>query len=140
MSQLKVIKLINGDEIIGYIDDGAIKDRQDDDGEDYSVSNLIFIKGAMRVIQEYDRKSRGHSMFLIDWMPSAKSNVLPIPKDKIITMDSPQDAVEDHYLELKMGEMDEEQEDSEAMTDEELQKQAHLEILKKTNFDDDDMN
>lgn len=135
MAELKILKLINGDEIIGYIDDGSYKDNNEDD--EYSVRNLIFIKGSMRIVQEYDRVSRGHSIFLVDWMPSSKSNVLPIPKDKVITMASPQDSIQQHYLELQIGDMEAEEED---LLDKELQREANLQLLKKTQFDDDDMN
>jgi len=135
MADLKVIKLVNGDEVIGYVDDGAVKDTNDE-GEEYTVRNLIFIKGPMRVVQEYDRKSRGHSIFLIDWMPSCNSNTLPIPKDKIITMDTPNESVIEHYAELMVGRLDEEDREEE-LNKVELKKQATLEILKNLKTDDD---
>ena len=131
-ADLKIIKLISGDEIIGYVEDGSTKDIRDD--SEYTISNIIFIKGPMRIIQEYDTKTRGHSLFLVDWMPSGKSNMLPIPKDKIITMDSPQEAVEDHYLEIMTSKMG-----SEDFDEEEEKKKANLELLKHTKFEDDDM-
>lgn len=134
MSQLKVLKLVNGDEIIGFVDDGRDRLREDDE-EGLTTDNLIFIKGPMRVVQEYDRGGRGHQLFLIDWMPSGASNMLPIPKDKIITMDYPAVSIEEHYIEL-MGVEEEIQE----LTHEEKKKQANLEFLKKKEFKDDEMN
>lgn len=135
MSHLKVLKLVNGDEIIGFVDDGRGRPRLDDE-DGLTTDNLIFIKGPMKIVQEYDR-TIGHQLFLMDWMPSGCSNTLPIPKDKIITMDDPGSSLEEHYLELMGTNADD---NLVKISPEEKKKRANIELLKKTKFTDGDMN
>lgn len=130
MSELRVLKLVNGDEVIGYVDNTT----QTPHIPDTSV-NLI-IRGPMRVIQEYNPKSHGHSLFLCDWMPSAKSYQLPISKDKIITTAVPKDDLAKHYLEIMthraISEIN--------LTKEDLVNEDNLRLLRQTKFTDDEMN
>lgn len=136
MSELRVLKLINGDEIIGFVEDGINKNEE---LEDLTVDHLLFVKGAMKIVQEYNKETRGHSIYLVDWMPSARSAILPIPKDKVITMDFPQDVIEEHYLELMTFTFEVyDAEQKEALTPEETKKIKALEKLKSHKRSDDD--
>lgn len=136
MSELRVLKLINGDEIIGFVEDGINKNSE---LEDLTVDHLLFVKGAMKIVQEYNKETRGHSIYLVDWMPSARSAILPIPKDKVITMDFPQDVIEEHYLELMTFTFDVyDTEQKETLTPEETKKIKALEKLKSHKRSDDE--
>lgn len=97
---LKVLKLSNGDEIIGFIQDGSKTELKD---KSISLDHMIFIKSPMKIMQDYDETVKSHVIFLIEWFPSGRSSSLPIPKDHIITMDTPKNSVEDYYYDV-MGE------------------------------------
>lgn len=130
MNSLKVLKLLNGDEVIGFIEDGNNRISPEDE---VSLSHMVFIKGPMRIISKYDETVKSHALYLVDWMPTASSNVLPLPKNHIVTMDTPNASVEEHYLSI-MGEKFPEEE----LTEEEQRQLELYEQLINHQFDDED--
>lgn len=129
--ELKVIKLTNGDEIIGFIQDGSHKDT---DNDEITLSHMIFIKGAMRIVQQYDESVKGHTLYLVDWMPTGQSQVLPIQKSHILTLDVPNMAVEEHYYTIMEERFPEDKIDTA-----EIKKQEQLQQLRTHKFSDDDI-
>lgn len=141
MSQkLKVIKLINDDEIIAMVQDGS---ELKDVGDGYTTDNLIFVSAPLKIISEYAKETRTHALFLSDWVPAIGDQSLPIDKQKILTLGSPTKDLEDHYFEVLLARQLEysnnlsKSSDNIDSSDDEFSKLK--ELLKNTDYDDDDL-
>ena len=97
---LRVLKLINNDELIGIVEDGA----QQIGDDDYTYDNLLFITNPMKVVTEYDKVNKVHALYLIDWIPSIRESIFPIDKQKVLTLGDPNPDLEKHYVDLVMAE------------------------------------
>lgn len=126
---VKVLKLITGEEIIGILYDGA--DEEQEDG--FSMEHLFFVKSPMKVVSEYDHLKKNYALYIIDWIPSVSDETIPLDKSKVLTLGNPVQELEEHYCEMMLVKMETELTEDEKR-DAELQK-----MLKKHNFDDDDM-
>jgi len=126
---VKVIKLITGEEIIGILYDGS--DEEQEDG--YSMQHLFFVKGAMKVISDYDHIKKNYALYMIDWMPSTSDETLPIDKANVLTLGNPVQDLEDHYCEMMLIKMEKE------LTEDEKREVELQKMLKKHKFEDDDM-
>lgn len=142
---LKVIKLVSGDEIIGVVQDGA-SEASDDEG--YTLDNLLFITNPMKIVSEYDPTAKVHALYLIDWIPAIKDTVLPLDKQRVITLGDPNKNLEAHYIDLvlmdKLYEKLTEAEEKSALEDdlspeERDEKRKLTDKLKKHKFEDDDI-
>lgn len=143
---IKVIKLTTGDEIIGVVQDGAT---QASDDENYTLDNLLFITNPMKIVSEYDSSAKVHALYLIDWIPAIKDTILPLDKQRVITLGSPNKSLENHYIDLVVMDKlyhkltnEEELEnplDDDASPEEKEEKRKMTEKLKKHRFDDDDI-
>lgn len=143
-TNLRVIKLVTGDEIIGSVRDGAAESSDD---ESYTLDNLVFVSNPMRIISEYDAKSKVHALYLADWVPAISDSTLPIDKQKILTLGTPNKELEAHYIDLllaqslleslypKEGDVEASSNQQEESTD----PPNVLDKLKKHKFDDDDI-
>lgn len=140
-ANLRVIKLTTGEEIIGTVVDGINEASED---ENYTLDNLIFVTNPMKIVSEYDSKSKVHALYLIDWIPSIADNTLPIDKQKILTLGTPNKDLESHYIDIILAQSllesvyskEYDESDTEPKT---TNKKDTLEKLKKHNFDDDDI-
>lgn len=139
---LKVIKLINGDEIIGVVRDGADEISGD---ENYTLDNLLFVTNPMKVVSQYDTVNKVHSLYLVDWIPAIKDNTLPIDKQRVLTLGDPNKSLETHYVDIVLAEHlynhladGEDIDPNETLED--IEKKRDLKNkLKKHKFEDDDM-
>lgn len=131
-SALKVLKLVNGEELIGMIQDG--RDMEPEDG--YTTENLLFINGPLKITCIYDKETRTHSLYLSDWVPSIMDDSLPIDKNKVLTLGNPTMDLEEHYYQLLLAsQIMQEEANNRSDTEKKLDK-----MLKNHKFDDDDMN
>lgn len=143
-SSLKVIKLVTGDEIIGVVQDGATEVSDD---ENYTLENLLFITNPMRVISEYDAKTKVHALYLADWIPSIADPTLPIDKQRVITLGNPNKDLEAHYIDIILAQKlleevyasENESDDSDKKALKSADTTELVEKLKKHKFDDDDI-
>lgn len=142
---LRVIKLVTGDDLIGTIRDGAEQASED---ENYTLDNLIFITNPMKIISDYDAKAKTHSLYLMDWVPAISDITLPIDKQRIVTLGTPNKELEAHYIDILLahrlldeiynpdGSLEEQPSD----TDEsDIKEHDLVNKLKKHKFDDDDI-
>jgi hypothetical protein len=97
---LKVVKLITGDELIGTIRDGATEVSDDDN---YTLDNLVFITNPMKIISDYDAKTKVHALYLSDWIPAISDLTLPIDKQRIVTLGTPNKDLEAHYIDILLA-------------------------------------
>lgn len=140
-TNLRVLKLVNGDEIIGTVRDGA---NETSDDENYTLDNLVFVSNPMRIISDYDAKAKVHALYLADWVPAISDSTLPIDKQKILTLGAPNKELEAHYIDILLAQSlldsfypkDGEAQEGDAPQEE--QKDV-LDKLKKHKFDDDDI-
>jgi len=142
---LKVLKLITGEELIGIVQDGRdVADTEDG----YTHDNLLFITGPLKINCVYDKEVRAHSIYLSDWVPAISEDMLPVDKNKILTLGRPTQELEEHYYELVIAsqllQQAEAQQETEQIDDtnqdndnQDLQKKL-IKILKSHKFDDDD--
>ena len=98
---LRVLKLINNDELIGVVEDGAEKTSEEDN---YTYDNLLFITNPMKVVTEYDKVNKVHALYLMDWIPAIKESTFPIDKQRVLTLGDPNPDLEKHYVDLVMAE------------------------------------
>jgi len=129
MFEIKVLKLVNGDEIIG-----AVKTLTNTDPSALFPQETT-IKNAMRIVQEYNPKTRLHGMYIIDWMPALLGEILTIQNDKIITTGVPKNTIKDHYLELVLDDID-----NAGLTASEVVNLKNLKLLNSLNHNDVDFN
>lgn len=88
MSDIKILRLVSGDDIIGEI----IKTR---------FKKKILIKDPMRILAEYDPVKKTHHTFLIRWMPHANERVFEIQRSNLVTEPKPPILeIEDHYYDV----------------------------------------
>lgn len=138
--KLKVIKLINDDEIIGMVQDG---NTLDDLGDGYTTDNLIFISAPLKIRSEYTRETKTHALYLSDWVPAIGDQTLPIDKQKILTIGNPTKQLEEHYFEILLTRQLEYSSELDNLhnnindSDDELSQLK--ELLKNTDYDDDDL-
>jgi hypothetical protein len=127
---IKVLKLTNGEEIIGVVYDGM---DQAEEGGSTTISHLFFVRGAMKVVSEYSKEKQAHALFLQDWFPSVEDDILPIDKQNVLTLGNAMPELEQHYCDVMLltGEIAEDEDDK--------KKNEYKKMLKKHNFDDDDM-
>lgn len=132
MSLLKVIKLINGDEIIGLVQDGRDIPPTEDG---FTTDNLIFVSSPMRITATYDNMTRTHALYLSDWVPAISDEMMAIDKNQVITLGTPNVDIENHYVELiTINQL------SAPNSLEETSEQTKLKtMLKSHKFDDDDV-
>lgn len=141
MSNLKVIKLTTGDEIIGVVRDGAAEVCDD---ENFTLDNLLFVTNPMKIISEYDAKTKVHSLYIADWIPAISDTILPIDKQRIVTLGTPNKDLEEHYIDIILAQklledLYAETDDQDGEKKKSAAKTEMIEKLKKHKFDDDDM-
>lgn len=146
---IKVLKLTTGDDIIGVVQDGA---GQVSDDENYTLDNLLFITNPMKIVSEYDSIAKVHALYLIDWIPAIKDTILPIDKQRVVTLGAPNKSLENHYIDLIVvdklydqltsAEAESSLEspiESDLSPDEKEEKKSLVDKLKKHKFEDDDI-
>lgn len=146
---IKIVKLVTNEELIGVVQDG--RDLEYEDG--YSTDNLIFVTAPLKIVSTYDELIKAHSIYLVDWIPSIEDDTVPIDKRQILTIGTPNVDLESHYYELVLAKELQLQQKQEPEPEPELppKKEAKTEkvstekkklkdILKDTDFDDEDMN
>jgi hypothetical protein len=142
---IKVIKLITNEELIGVVQDG--RDLEQEDG--YTTDNLLFITAPLKIVSTYDEMIKAHSIYLLDWIPSIEDDTVPIDKRQILTLGTPNVDLESHYYELILAKelqiQQKQEEESKPKKDTKTQKASTekkklKDILKDTDFDDEDMN
>ena len=146
---IKVVKLITNEEIIGVVQDGRDLGQVD---EGYTVDNLLFITAPLKIVSTYDEVIKAHSIYLLDWIPSIEDDTVPIDKRQILTLGTPNVDLESHYYELILAkELQIQQKQEELEPKKEVEKETKpakgstekkklKDILKDTDFDDEDMN
>lgn len=127
---IRVLKLITGEEIIGVLYDGADETSQD---EEKNYEHLFFIRGPMKVNYDYDEVRQSQIMFLTEWIPAIVDDVMAIEKNRIVTFGNPTETLEQYYCDLMLVNIDNMVDESEKKAKE------YQKMLKKHNFDDDDM-
>lgn len=143
---IKVVKLVTNEELIGVVQDG--RDLEQEDG--YTVDNLLFITAPLKIVSTYDELLKAHSIYLLDWIPSIEDDTVPIDKRQILTLGTPNVDLESHYYELILAkelQIQQKQEESKPepqkenkKTSKTTEKKKLKDILKDTDFDDEDMN
>lgn len=124
MANLKVLKLVTGEEIMGVVHDGRSMPNLHDE---YSTQNLLFVTGPLKITSTYQPDTRTHSMYLSDWIPAISSEYFPIEKTKVITIGDASSQLEERYFEII------------TLSQYEAEDAEVLDKLKKHSFDDDDM-
>jgi hypothetical protein len=91
MSNIKIFRLLSGDDIIGELIPETKK-----------LTRTISIKDPMRILTEYDPKSKLHHTFLVRWLPQATDRIFIIPKNKLLLSQpaTPIEELEDHYYDV----------------------------------------
>ena len=142
---LRVIKLVTGEELIGSVKDGSTETSDDDN---YTLDNLIFIINPMKIVADYNAKTKTHSLYLMDWIPAISDVTFPIDKQRILTLGSPNRDLENHYIDILLSHRllqdlqasEDEFQDTHTTNDVENEKDKDLvDKLKKHKFDDDDI-
>ena len=146
MGQLKVIKLITDEEVIGIIQDGT---ELDDTNDGYTTDNLIFISSPLKITSEYSKEHKVHALYLSDWAPSIGDETLPIDKSNILTLGNPTKKLEEYYCELilarhlMMSEAEGDEANDLKLSSTKSKKNDISdklnELLRKTYFSDDDL-
>jgi len=147
---IKVVKLITNEEIIGVVQDGRDLGQGD---EGYTVDNLLFITAPLKIVSTYDEVIKAHSIYLLDWIPSIEDDTVPIDKRQILTLGTPNVDLESHYYELILAKelQIQQKQEEEIEPKKEVKKETKpakgstekkklKDILKDTDFDDEDMN
>lgn len=102
--RLKIFRLLNGDDIIGYLEEFDPKDLAaiDEEGA-ITYEDLIFVRDPMRMVWSYapdagTNGGGGHQLYLTRWMAFSDDSLFAIPRDKVVTIAEPLDTVSEHYL------------------------------------------
>lgn len=137
-ANLRVVKLITGEEIIGVVRDGATEPSDD---ENYTLENLIFITNPMKILSEYDSKAKVHALYLADWIPAISDSTLPIDKQRVLTLGTPNKDLEDHYVDIILAQklLEDVYENKDKQDNTEPKEGTLIDKLKKHKFDDDDI-
>ena len=145
---IKVIKLVTNEELIGVVQDGRDLEHTEDG---YTTDNLLFITAPLKIVSTYDELIKAHSIYLLDWIPSIEDDTVPIEKRQVLTLGTPNVDLESHYYELILAKELQLQYKQEEKKPEEpeiqtkpakntTEKKKLKDILKDTDFDDEDMN
>ena len=140
MTELRVLKLLNGDDIIGIVED--IKDVS---GEEYNESDFLpvmFIRGAMKINKTYDKRKKQYDLYLTDWIPESHEDLFPIPKSMLVTVSAPAPEIEQYYFNCLLANLSQQQLEEaqqEELSEEELKKMRQRKELLDTKFSDDDI-
>jgi len=135
---LKLFRLRNGDDIIGFLEeysDKQIEQLEDNTEEqkqieaEYQYDHLVFIRDPMRMVWAYDTKTQGHQLYMTKWMPFSADSLFFIPKTEIITISDPLPEVEQHYAELVDEPQNIRREGQPQLTPEEMRRKDALEFL-----------
>lgn len=137
-ANLRVVKLVTGEEIIGVVRDGATEPTDD---ENYTLENLIFITNPMKIISDYDSKAKVHALYLTDWVPAISDSTLPIDKQRVLTLGTPNKDLEDHYVDIVLAQklLEDVYANKDKTDDTEQNEVTLIDKLKKHKFDDDDI-
>lgn len=107
MSNLKVLRLSNGTDIIGFLEmytDQEINDcnsELDEPGQpQFKYDHIVFIRHPMKVVSNYNKEAKANEIFLTPWMPLSDDPLFLIPKDQILTICSPMEEIAKYYYEL----------------------------------------
>ncbi len=136
MSILKLFRLTNGDDIIGFLEDvdkEIVAELNGDSDKNVNYDHIVFVRDPLRLIWSYDASTKGHQLFLTRWMPFSDDTFFAIPKDKVVTIADPMMEVEKHYYEISdetflPGQIEKEQDP---------QKKQYMEFLKGWDIDPD---
>ena len=132
-TDLKVLKLVNGDNIIGIVEEN-ISD------EEKQYKHLLFLKYVLQIHKTYDKKKKHYNLYMTDWIPECSDDILTIAKSTIITLAHPTPEIEDLYYESTLPDLDErEGEMKKSMTDDELELIKQRKKLLNHEFSDDDV-
>jgi len=137
---LKILKLVNGDEIIAVVQDGREHPQNNEDG--ICTDNLVFVTNPLKLNISYSTETKTHSVFLTVWIPSISDATIVIDKKQILTLGHPTEELEEHYYELMaINSLDNTQDtkEEEEVIDESNKKKKYKKMLKDHNFDDDDI-
>ena len=99
MNSIKIIKLINGEELIGAI----ITENKEQYMELNTIHNndkIVFISNPLKINSTYNEESKNYSIYLLDWIPSITSTIFPIEIDKILTLGIPTMELSNRYYEI----------------------------------------
>lgn len=147
MSDLKIFKLVNGEDIIGFLETYNNEDLKDIDkdspdvaeGEEIVYDHLLFIRDPMRMYSAYSAKQKRHELYLTKWIAYTDDSLFVIPKDLVITIATPSQQVAEHYYELSDGEYITRSESSTQILSEEQQMQKeYKEFLENWEVDDEE--
>lgn len=104
MSELKIFKLINGDDIIGFLETYTNEELNQIDAESeeqqVSYDHLFFIRDPMKMYWKYDPVEKRHELFLAKWCAFSDDSLYFVPKDTVMTVVAPSDVVTKHYQEI----------------------------------------
>lgn len=91
MNKIKIFRLLSGDDIIGEVLPEKTKN-----------TRSITIKDPMRILTEYDPKSKLHHTFLIRWLPQASDRIFSLSKTSLLIKHptTPILELEDHYYDV----------------------------------------
>lgn len=109
MFLLRVLKLINGENILGSIEVDFDEEKESEENPfdeklilDSSKTPLLDVYFPLELIRNFNFKSGEHSFNFVKWQPWADCSSAPIPvaKDKILAIAVPTDEVANHYEEF----------------------------------------
>jgi len=95
---VKIIKLVNGETVIGIIEDEDLDLIEIDEERAVEFADFCFmIHFPFKLNCIYSREGKRHEIFLEDWMPYSKDTFTPVLKDKVIAITEPSKDVLDLY-------------------------------------------
>jgi ATP-dependent protease Clp ATPase subunit len=135
---LKILKLVNGDEIIAVVQDGREHPQNNQDG--VCTDNLIFVTNPLKLNTSYSTETKTHSVYLTVWIPAISDETIVIDKKQILTLGHPTEELEEHYYELMViNSIHNESESKNEDEGDDVKRKKYKKILKDHNFDDDDI-
>lgn len=138
MNEIKVVKLISGEEIVGMVEVPTEENMEGEQVEAADLQHLLFIRSPMRIVYEYDANRVPH-VFLYDWMPSAEDDFYPIQKHHVVTVVEACSSLKELYFDIHASRLAIAGGSLPTDTQEEREAKAIRKMLEDAEFDDEDM-
>ena len=139
MGDIKILKLQSGEEIVGVVEIPVDENNEMTEDEiRQEFSNLVLVRGPMRVVYEYNELRIPH-VLLYDWIPASNDDLFAIQKHQIITVVDASEQLEELYCQIALSRIAAESGSEPEDTPEEIEDKLLKKLLEKIDFDDDDI-
>ena len=147
MAELKIIKLTNGDDVIGFIETDPENISQGMTEEEFKEIHCLFVRGALKLEKKYIREADQHQVMLLEWAPETDDPIIPICDNNVIAVYNPGVYVRNLYYDIAMDNMSEHE--KKEVGEKEVERHEEQKAVDKNselytqlnshNFDDDDI-